>query len=467
MALWGFRVAAKSSIEAANRIDSPLNKPPFPARRPSSGPGVPGLAARALAMKAVEGVLGQDLALEDAFDDASLEARDLGLARMIAGVSMRRYGTIGTILSDLLAKGMPRKSGPLEAILITAAAQILFLDVPDRAAVDLAVRLARADDRAQAFSGLANAVLRKISAGKEELLAAIPPEADTPSWLYKRWSAQYGEATAAAIAAAQRVEPSLDLSVKADATGWAERLGGRALPTGSVRTPHNGPIKALEGYEAGEWWVQDAAAALPARLLGDVAGLRVADLCAAPGGKTAQVAAAGATVTAVDRSAARLQRLSENLKRLDLKADVVTADILAWKAEPFDAVILDAPCSATGTIRRHPDVAWSKSAGDIGAVADLQRRMLGRMASLVKPGGLLVYCTCSLEREEGEEQITRFLDGNKDFTLEPVRPDDIGGIEGAITPEGFLRTLPSLLPDPDPVMAGMDGFFAARMRRKG
>ena len=444
-----------------------MNKPPFPARRPSSGPGVPGLAARALAMKAVEGVLGQDLALEDAFDDASLEARDLGLARMIAGVSMRRYGTIGTILSDLLAKGMPRKSGPLEAILITAAAQILFLDVPDRAAVDLAVRLARADDRAQAFSGLANAVLRKISAGKEELLAAMPPEADTPSWLYKRWSAQYGEATAASIAAAQRVEPSLDLSVKADATGWAERLGGRVLPTGSVRTAHNGPVRALEGFEAGQWWVQDAAAALPARLLGDVAGLRVADLCAAPGGKTAQVAAASATVTAVDRSAARLQRLSENLKRLDLKAEVVTADILTWKAEPFDAVILDAPCSATGTIRRHPDVAWSKSAGDIGAVADLQRRMLGRMAGLIKPGGLLVYCTCSLEREEGEEQIARFLDGNKDFALEPVRPDDIGGIEGAITPEGFLRTLPSLLPDPDPVMAGMDGFFAARMRRKG
>lgn len=448
-----------------------MNKPPFPARRPSSGPGVPGLAARALAVKAVAGVLGQDQALEDAFDDASLEARDLALARMIAGVSMRRYGTIGTVLEKLLAKGMPRKSGPLEAILITAAAQILFLDVPDRAAVDLAVRLARGDDRAQAFSGLANAVLRKISAGKDELLAAIPPEADTPSWLYKRWSAQYGEATAAAMAAAQRVEPSLDLTVKADAAGWAERLGGRLLPTGSVRLAHNGPIRALEGYEAGAWWVQDAAAALPARLLSDVTGLRVADLCAAPGGKTAQVAAAGATVTAVDRSAARLQRLTENLKRLDLKAEVVTADILAidlqaWKAEPFDAVILDAPCSATGTIRRHPDVAWSKSARDIGAVADLQRRLLGRMAGLVKPGGLLVYCTCSLEREEGEEQITRFLEGNADFALEPVRPEEVGGIEGAITPQGMLRTLPSLLPDADPVMAGMDGFFAARMRRK-
>ncbi|WP_448954595.1 RsmB/NOP family class I SAM-dependent RNA methyltransferase [Labrys neptuniae] len=439
----------------------------MPTRRPPAGHGVPGLAARALAAKAIDGVLGQDLALEDAFDAATLEPRDLALARMIAGVSMRRYGSIGAILDQLLTKGMPRKSGPLEAILITAAAQILFLDVPDRAAVDLAVRLARQDDRAQAFSGLANAVLRKISAGREEFVATLAPEADTPSWLYQRWSAQYGPATAAAMSAAQRVEPSLDLSVKADAAGWAERLGGRLLPSGSVRLAHNGPVRALEGYDAGEWWVQDAAAALPARLLGEVAGLRVADLCAAPGGKTAQLAAAGARVTAVDRSEARLKRLSENLARLKLEAEVITADLLGWRADPFDAVLLDAPCSATGTIRRHPDVAWSKSARDIGAVADLQRRMLGRMAPLVKAGGLLVYCTCSLEKEEGEDQIARFLAGNQDFALEPVTPAEISDIAGAITPEGYLRTLPSLLPDPEPVLAGMDGFFAAKLRRKG
>ncbi len=269
-------------------------------------------------MKAVDGVLARNIALEDAFDASSLEPRDLALARMIAGVSMRRYGTIGTILDSLLAKGMPRKSGPLEAILITATAQILFLDVPDHAAVDLAVRLARQDDRAQAFSGLANAVLRKISAGKQERLAGVPPEADTPSWLLDRWRRHYGEETARAIVAAQRVEPSLDLSVKSDAADWAERLGGRLLQTGSVRLANNGPVRALEGYDAGEWWVQDAAAALPARLLGKVEGLRVADLCAAPGGKTAQLAQAGADVTAVDRSEPRLMRLRENMKRLGL-----------------------------------------------------------------------------------------------------------------------------------------------------
>ena len=434
---------------------------PSSSRRPDTAPG---LAARALAAKAIDGVLAQNIALEDAFDASSLEPRDLALARMIAGVAMRRYGTIGTILDHLLAKGMPRKSGPLEAILITAAAQILFLDVPDHAAVDLAVRLARQDDRAQAFSGLANAVLRKISAEKAARLAAIPLEADTPSWLFERWCRQYGEATARTIIAAQRIEPALDLSVKSDAAGWAGRLGGRLLPTGSVRLGNHGPIRALEGYEAGEWWVQDAAAALPVRLLGKIEGLRVADLCAAPGGKTAQLAAAGANVTAVDRSDARLARLRENMKRLSLRAEVVAADLLNWKAPAFDGVILDAPCSATGTIRRHPDVAWSKSSGDITAVTDLQRRMLARVTDLVKPGGLLVYCTCSLEAEEGEEQIGRFLAGNPHFGLEPVAPTDIGGLNGAITSQGYLRTLPSLLPDPDPVMAGMDGFFAARLR---
>ncbi|MDQ0396398.1 RsmB/NOP family class I SAM-dependent RNA methyltransferase [Labrys monachus] len=441
-----------------------MPRPTSPSSRPDQ---VPGLAARALAMRAIDGVLARNVALEDAFEASSLEPRDLALARMIAGVAMRRYGTIGTILDGLLAKGMPRKSGPLEAILITAAAQILFLDVPDHAAVDLAIRLARQDDRAQAFSGLANAVLRKVSAQKAEHLAAVPPEADTPAWLLERWRRHYGEDTARAIAAAQRFEPPLDLTVKTDAAGWADRLGGRVLPTGSVRLAHHGPVSALEGYAEGQWWVQDAAAALPARLLGRVEGLAVADLCAAPGGKTAQLAQAGARVTAVDRSENRLIRLRENLGRLGLEAAVTAADILAWKAAPFDAVILDAPCSATGTIRRHPDVAWSKSAGDVAAVADLQRRMLGRMAELVKPGGLLVYCTCSLEAEEGEDQIARLLAGGSHFTLEPVTPADIGGLEGAITPQGYLRTLPSLLPDPDPVMSGMDGFFAARLRRAG
>lgn len=441
-----------------------MPRPPSDRRPPAP---VPGLAARALATAAIDGVLSRGEALEEAFEGARLEPRDLGLARMIAGVSMRRYGSIGHLLEGLMAKGMPRKSGPLEAILITAAAQILFLDVPDHAAVDLAVRLARADDRAQAFSGLANAVLRKLAAEKAERLAAVPADADTPSWLMGRWRRAYGEDRAHAITAAQRTEPALDLSVKADAAGWAARLGGRVLPTGSVRLAGHGAIPALEGFGEGAWWVQDAAAALPARLLGPVAGLAVADLCAAPGGKTAQLAAAGAAVTAVDRSEVRLTRLADNLKRLGLQAEIVAADLLAWPGGTFDAVLLDAPCSATGTIRRHPDVAWAKAAHDIAALADLQRRMLAKAAGMVKPGGLLVYCTCSLEPEEGEEQVAAFLARNPAFQRVPVTAAEIGGLAEAVTPAGDLRTLPSLLPDPDPAMAGLDGFFAARLRRVG
>jgi 16S rRNA (cytosine967-C5)-methyltransferase len=236
------------------------------------------------------------------------------------------------------------------------------------------------------------------------------------------------------------------------------------LATGTVRLEAHGPIPSLPGYEDGQWWVQDAAAALPARLLGSVAGLRVADLCAAPGGKTAQLAAAGAAVTAVDRAATRLDRLRSNLERLSLSAEIVAADVLSYEAAPFDAVLLDAPCSATGTIRRHPDVQWSKTAEDIGALADLQRRLLARAAALVKPGGLLVYCTCSLEPEEGEHQIEAFLASDKAFERVPVQPGEIA-IAGAIDHRGDMRTLPSMLPAPEPGFAGLDGFFAARLRR--
>jgi 16S rRNA (cytosine967-C5)-methyltransferase len=417
-------------------------------------------------MRAVDAVLSRGLALEDAFEGERLEEpRDLALARMIATLAMRRFGTIGVILDDLLLRGLPRKSGPLEAILVTAAAQILFLEVPDHSAVDLAVTLARQDDRAQAFSGLANAVLRRLSREKAERLAAVPAEADTPAWLMERWRAAYGAATAAAITAAHRHEPPLDISVKSDPQHWAERLGGHVLPTGSVRLAAHGPIPSLPGFEDGAWWVQDAAAALPARLLGVVAGQRIADLCAAPGGKTAQLAAAGATVTALDRSPARVERLKDNLRRLELAADVVIADLLAYEAAPFDGVLLDAPCSATGTLRRHPDVAWSKTVEDLAALADLQRRMLARAAALVRPGGLLVYCTCSLEPEEGERQIESFLARQAGFRREAVAGAEIGGLAEAVTPDGDLRTLPSLLPAADPRLAGMDGFYAARLRR--
>ena len=259
---------------------------------------------------------------------------------------------------------MPKRGGMLEWTLIVAAAQILFLNAPDHAAVDLAVKATRADPASAPFAALANAVLRTIARERDAILASSDPlDDDTPAWLAARWRAAYGETTARAIAAAHRSEPTLDLSVKGDPAGWAERLGGIVLPTGSVRLDTHKPVAELEGYAEGEWWVQDAAAALPARLLRARPGMRVADLCAAPGGKAAELAAAGANVTTVDRSAERLKMLAANFERLRLHSEIVVADALNFEAPPFDAVLLDAPCTATGTIRRHPDVAWIKTAG--------------------------------------------------------------------------------------------------------
>jgi 16S rRNA (cytosine967-C5)-methyltransferase len=289
---------------------------------------------------------------------------------------------------------------------------------------------------------------------------------DTPPWLMQRWITTYGEATARDIAAANGREPALDLSVKNDASQWAEKLGGRVLPTGSVRAIVHGAVTALPGFDEGAWWVQDAAAALPARLLGDVAGKRVADLCAAPGGKTAQLVVAGAKVTAVDRSTPRLKRLRENLTRLSLDAEVVCADAATWEAEPFDAILVDAPCSATGTIRRHPDVPWLKGPADILKLSALQRRLLERAVALTKPGGTIVYCTCSLEPEEGAAIVADLLARDQSVRRVPIASAEVSGESAFIGADGDLRTLPCHLPDTDSRLGGLDGFYAARLEKR-
>ncbi len=412
--------------------------------KPAVSPGSP---ARTVAARLLGGVLDRKQPL-DALLDAErtyreLPDRDRRLARAIVSTTLRHHGEIWALLDRLIEKKPPR-SRDFFHILETAVAQILFMEVADHAAVSIAIDQVSADPKARHLKGLANAVLRRIARERDALLAYIDSaRLDAPEWLWDRWCATYGEDTARGIAAAHLTEPPLDITVKNDAAGWAEKLGGVVTATGSVRIADAGPIEALPGFTDGAWWVQDAAAALPARLLGDVTGKRVADLCAAPGGKTAQLSSAGARVTALDISANRLKRLSANLDRLKLKAETVAADVFAWTPpEPFDAILLDAPCSSTGTIRRHPDIAWLKQPGDIAALATIQARMIDSAASMLKPGGTLVFCTCSLEPEEGEGQLSGAAERNG-LTVEPVRADEIGGWKPAITPAGTLRTLPS------------------------
>ena len=451
------------------RAPGPLGLSPPDRRGP---PSAPGLAPRRAAAEALHAVVAEqrpaDAVIESADGPfARLEVRERALARAILGTALRRHGQIREALGRFLDKPLPKKSGPLGAILDTAAAQVLFMEVADHAAVSIAVDLAAADRDARHFRGLANAVLRRLVEHRDAILADQDAAAlNTPPWLLAGWSKAYGPATARAIATAHLLEPSLDLTVRADPQLWAERLGGIVLPTGSVRLVAHGPVEKLPGYDEGAWWVQDAAAALPARLLGDLGGRTAIDLCAAPGGKTAQLAAAGARVTAVDIAAARLARVRQNLDRLGLSAVIVAADACQWRpAELVDAVLLDAPCSATGTIRRHPDVALLKRPQDIAALADLQAQLIAAATAMLKPGGTLVYCTCSLEPAEGEAQIHRALSALP-LALEPVQAADVGGLSD-ICRDGFLRSLPSDLPADNPQLAGLDGFFAARLRKLG
>ncbi len=419
----------------------------------------------------VHGVLQRRRPLDEMLDDpkgplAGLDARDRALARAIAGATLRRLGSLRAALARFLRKP-PDPRGALESILLTGAAQILLMGVPDHTAVDLAVEQANADRAARPFAALVNAVLRNVAREREALADEFAdPLRDVPDWLAARRERAWGTETARAIAAAERMEPALDITVKADADGWASRLGGTVLPTGSIRLVPDGPVPDLPGFADGVWWVQDAAAALPAKLLHVKPGMRVADLCAAPGGKTAQLAAAGGDVVAVDRSAPRLKRLVENLNRLGLKAETIAANAEHYDGGPFDAVLLDAPCSATGTIRRHPDVAWLKTPEDVEKLAALQARLLDAAARLVRPGGTIVYSTCSLEPEEGEEQIAALLARNSDFERDPVSAEEAGGPD-FVTSLGEIRTLPSHLPHADSRMAGLDGFYAARLRRRG
>lgn len=433
----------------------------------------PGLDARRAAVRLLAAVIDARTPLDALTDNEhghpqflALSARDKALVRAILVSALRHRCTIESLIRETLERPLPEKARALSHILHVGAAQILFLDVPDSAAVDLAVAQAKTDPRTARFSGLVNAVLRNLARGGGEALPrALARTRDAPAWFMEHLESAYGRETADAILAAHRREPPTDFTVKSDPDGWAVRLGGRVLPNGSVRVDRlPAPVAELPGYAEGEWWVQDAAASLPARLLGDVRRRAVADLCAAPGGKTAQLAQAGAMVTAVDLSASRLQRLEVNLNRLGLTAQTVKADLLAWRPDQrFDAVLLDAPCSSTGTVRRHPDVPWTKRPEDIQRLAELQSRLLERALMLLRPGGVLVFANCSLDPAEGEELVGRLLAERREVVLYPVRASELPDAEHFITSEGYLRTTPAV-PETAGQLGDVDGFFAARLR---
>jgi 16S rRNA (cytosine967-C5)-methyltransferase len=430
----------------------------------------PGLLARRAAISLLQGVtLDQqplDQLLETNAEFRLLEGRDRSFAHALVASSLRHGGEIKTVLGKFLTKPLPRSSGMAVDILTIAAAQLLFMEVSPHAAIDLSVDLAKQDKKAQHFSGLINAVLRKVSTdGKAALKNLDGPRLNTPDWLWEQWVATYGEEAARDIATSHLNEAPLDISVKDKPEHWAEQLKGEPLPTGTIRLgSSDSNLQELPGFHEGEWWVQDAASALPVKLLGDIAGKSVLDLCAAPGGKTAQLASAGAIVTAVDDSAMRMSRLRENLARLKLQVTTLLADVLSLPTDTlYDNVLLDAPCSATGTIRRHPDLVYLKSPQQLAGLVGLQQKMLAHAARLVKPGGRLVYCTCSLSPLEGERQVFNFLRAHEDFTLSTIVPADLARQTQFITPAGLMRCLPFMAIGKG---SGLDGFFAARLERR-
>lgn len=437
--------------------------------------GKPGLAARKAAARLLATVTESGASLDGLLDPVGgnpaftgLGPQDRLLVRAILLSALRHLRVIDTFIDELVASPLPEGAKALRQLLRVGATQILFLDVPDRAAVDLAVSLADGDPRNRRFAGLVNALLRRIGREKEsrlpELLAITPP---FPDWFVSRIQEAYPRQTDP-ILKMLAAPPAIDLTVKADPEIWAARLGGTVLPTGTVRIARpQGPVTAFEGFEEGAWWVQDAAASIPAQLFSRLEGREIVDLCAAPGGKTAQLAHGGARVTACDQSANRLERLRGNLARLGLDADtrlMRAQDLIA--PEGFDGVLVDAPCSSTGTVRRHPDIPYTKGPDDIVRLARVQRTLLDHAAGLVRPGGELVFSNCSLDPLEGEEMVAGFLADHPAWQIKPVESGRWPGLEAAITEQGEVRTHPAMLAHDDPAQAGLDGFYAVILTRR-
>lgn len=429
-----------------------------------------GLPSRLVALHLVNQILGSKKMLDVAFDGdnglSSLPQRDRAFVRMLVTTILRRRGQLDDLIARALNKGELPRPDTLKYILYIGICQILFMDVADHAAVDTSVDLA-AHYNMDGKKGFVNAILRRMTVdGRKWILDQDAAALNIPSWLYAQWVSDYGVVRAKDIALSSLEEAALDITVKikGDKNDMAQKLDALLLPTGTLRRPHGGHVTDFSGFDTGSWWVQDASSAIPATLFGDIDGKSVLDLCAAPGGKTMQLAAQGANVVAVDRSAARMTTLSENLKRVGLldKVSAVVEDGTVWNPkEKFDYILLDAPCTATGTIRRHPDLLSLKGEKDQAGLENIQERLLNNIANLLNVGGTLIYCTCSLQKSEGEGQIEKFLNAHTNFGRAPIRREEFGNVEGMVNADGEVRILPYHLKD----AGGMDGFFIARLKR--
>lgn len=430
------------------------------------------LQARKVALYILQQVFGQRHTLDQAIDEnrefSALNQRDRAFVRMLVTTVIRRLGQI----DDLIRRSLSRPDQPLnppilEYVLRLGVAQLIFMNVPDHAAVNTSVMLVESEGHGR-IKGFVNALMRRLSTeGRDWTTRQDVARLNTPAWLLKMWIEDFGLKNAIDIATANLQEAPLDISLKRAITkdSLSEELGATILPTGSLRLQGAKIVSELPGFNDGMWWVQDAAAAIPVKLFGDrIDGQNVVDLCAAPGGKTAQLASAGASVLAIDRSAKRLHRLQENMKRLRLddRVKIEVADAAVWKSrEKLPYILLDAPCSATGTVRRNPDVIWMKNQNDIYSLVELQEKLLENAVNMLAPGGTLIYCTCSLQKCEGEYQIERILERHPELSRESVHVHELGGTSEIITPRGDVRILPSHLAN----IGGMDGFFVSRLRK--
>lgn len=452
-----------------------MNEAPLPPTRPDTPDPIPAaemLQARKVALGILQMVFEKRHTLDQALDESlpfhNLSQRDRAFVRMLVTTVIRRLGQI----DDLISKALTRPDQPLSPpilghILRLGVTQLIFMNIPDHAAVNTSVLLVESEGHGR-LKGFINAILRRIAAdGKTWTTKQDVARLNTPEWLLKIWINDFGLKNAIEIAQANLQEAPLDVSLKQpeSITHWAETLGANALPTGTLRLTHHKMVQDLPGFDDGMWWIQDASAAIPAKLFGSqIAGQTVIDLCAAPGGKTAQLASMGAHVMAVDRSAKRLQKLQDNMKRLRLGTHVTVevADAAVWKPRtPVSYILLDAPCSATGTVRRNPDVIWMKEPSDIHSLVGLQSKLLDNAISTLLPGGILIYCTCSLQKEEGESQIERVLEDYPDIERYPIHANEVGGFNDIVTPRGDVRVMPYHMGN----NGGMDGFFVSRLRR--